>query len=793
MGFVRGTSLTEKRRIAVNHGVSILSEFQGLDAALVAVPLGTVLSKQIELGMDPGVAYAEPDYFANASITPNDPYLSSQWNLERIQAGAGWDIYPGNFNGQGADAIGVTIAIVDTGVKVQEDLNDGRALPGANCVNLSSTCSVGGSSDDYGHGTHVAGIAAAATNNLKGIAGISFNSRLMSVKVLDSSGSGTYSAVANGIIWAAQNGAKVINLSLGGPSFSSTMCDAVTSAGQDYSALVVASSGNSGASDNSYPAACPGALAVGSTNEADARSSFSTYGPSLFIAAPGSNINSTLPTCCMALTSPTGYGSLSGTSMASPHVAGLAALIAGRLGGASTTLQDIKIALAQGADKVGGTVYGADPQNLGCIPACTWNQYFGYGRINVLKSLQYNAGPDFTISSTPASMSIDRGQSAAYTINVTRVRGFADPVTLSASGLPTGSTASFDPNPATDSSATMTVSTSASTPRGTYTITVSGTNSTLTRMTAVSLAVEGPDFSLSVSPPSKTVSPGESGNYSIAVGRVGGHSSDVSLSVTGVPASTTAAFSPDLVTGSSSSLTVTTTRATAVGTYQLTITGSSGALTHTANATLIVALVPPGTPQNLIATAGPANGQITLNWSAPTTDGGSSISSYRIFRSTASNTETFLTSVSGDVLTFIDSGFNSHVRRYYKVSATNVALEGATSNEATATTYVSAPPSEPIGLSAVLLANPLRVQVSWTVPLIPNGPITYKVYRGPSSGGEVFLQPNVGTTFIDTKCSVVPTVICYYKVTAVNTNTLTGLIQESPFSNEASSPGTKFP
>ncbi|MEO7803710.1 MAG: S8 family serine peptidase [Actinomycetota bacterium] len=588
VGFARGTSLIEKQRIAAKHGASILSEFHGLDAALVAVPPGSVLRKQLELGTEPAVSYAEPDYFLHASITPNDPYFASQWNLDRIQAGAAWDTYPGNFGGQGAAGTGVTVAIVDTGMKVQEDLNDGRAFAGANCV--IGACTAGGSADDNGHGTHVAGIAAATTNNLKGVAGVSFNSRLLPVKVLNSSGSGTYAAAISGITWAAQNGAKVINLSLGASTFSSALCNAVANAVQNYSALVVAASGNDGLNGVLYPAACPEALAVGSTNETDARSYFSNYGSSLFIAAPGENINSTLPICCTQLNSPTGYGILSGTSMASPHVAGLAALIAGRLGGATTTLQNIKIALAKGADKVGATAYGADPRNLGCNPGCTWNQYFGYGRINALKSLQYNAGPDFTLSSAPASQSINQGQSANYTININRVGGFADSVTLSASGLPSGSTVSFNPNPTIASSTVMTVSTTSSTPAGTYTITVSGTNGTLTRTTTVSLGVVVPDFRLSVSPASVTVSPAASGNYSITITRVGGYSADVSLSVTGLPASTTASFSPNPVTGSNSSLTVVTTSSTPVGTYPLTITGSSGALNRTANATLIVSV-----------------------------------------------------------------------------------------------------------------------------------------------------------------------------------------------------------
>ena len=217
----------------------------------------------------------------------------------------------------------------------------------------------------------MAGIAGAATNNGLGVAGVAFSSPVIPVKALESNGSGWDSDVANGILWAAQHGARVINLSLGGV-YSQTDCDAVYTAEHTYGALSVAASGNDSSSVPSAPAACPGAVGVAATDRFDSAASFSNFGsPDVFVSAPGVGIWSTFW--------PTPYASESGTSMASPFVAGLAALLFGEH--PDWTPTDVRRVLAATSDKVGGVAYGPDP--YGSCSGCTWQQSYGYGRVDV--------------------------------------------------------------------------------------------------------------------------------------------------------------------------------------------------------------------------------------------------------------------------------------------------------------------------------------------------------------------------------------------------------------------------
>jgi subtilisin family serine protease len=319
------------------------------------------------------VVFAEPNFLASATLAaPNDPSFKSQYGLVRIGATDGWGVYPGSYSA----AAGPTIAVVDTGVDVTHPDLSGHLLLGsaANC--LSGICDRSASvADDEGHGTHVAGIAAALANNQTGIAGVAFNSPLLPVKALDSTGTGSYAAISSAIAWAADHGAKVINLSLGGYAYSATLCAAVGSA-VDAGVLVVAAAGNDGVSDPFYPAACPGAVGVSATTSNDVKASFSNFGsPDVFVSAPGESIYSTY--------TGGGYTTLSGTSMATPFVSALGALLFGQ--SSSRTVFDVRAILATTSDKVGGTDYGNDP--YGTCTSCTWSPLLGYGRINAAKAL----------------------------------------------------------------------------------------------------------------------------------------------------------------------------------------------------------------------------------------------------------------------------------------------------------------------------------------------------------------------------------------------------------------------
>jgi hypothetical protein len=336
----------------------------------------------------PDVAYAEPNRVRHLLTvgTPDDPDYSQQWALSTIDALGGWSLFPGTF----APAIGVPIGIVDTGVDAtHSDLSSRISASSAVC--LGGGCTEGTPTDPVGHGTHVAGIAGAATDNAVGVAGIAFSSPLIAVRVFhddpDDGWVADDSDIADGIVWAAQHGARAINLSLGGPGFTQTLCNAVELAMNSYHAVVVAAAGNSAVATPSYPAACPGAIGVAATDSADLPAYFSNYGsPDVFVSAPGVDILSTYPaalspTDCPA--DPVGYCHLDGTSMASPFVTAVAALLVSLH--PSVTPTAVRQMLATSSDKVGPYAYGPDP--YATCAGCTWEPDYGYGRIDVARAL----------------------------------------------------------------------------------------------------------------------------------------------------------------------------------------------------------------------------------------------------------------------------------------------------------------------------------------------------------------------------------------------------------------------
>jgi thermitase len=257
----------------------------------------------------PDVEYAEPDPVATAFGTTNDPFFTSgqEWHLAKIQAPAAWDVTTGSQ--------GVVIAVLDTGVAAGHPDLAGKVLAGG----YDFVSNDADPSDDHGHGTSVAGAAAAASNNSIGVAGVSWASPILPVKVLDAAGSGNHSAIASGVVYAADRGAHVINLSLGGTSGSQTLQDAINYA-WNKGAVVIAAAGNNGNNIPCYPAAYTRAVAVSATNSADVRTSWSNFGSYVDIAAPGENIITT------ALWD--AYSSANGTSFAAPVTSGVVALMA---------------------------------------------------------------------------------------------------------------------------------------------------------------------------------------------------------------------------------------------------------------------------------------------------------------------------------------------------------------------------------------------------------------------------------------------------------------------------------
>lgn len=289
--------------------------------AIARVSPESAADLMVRLEHDARVEGVERQAVARAFFTPNDPKYTEQWHMKRAGAEKAWDY------GCGA---GVTVAIVDTGIACYDD---GGFMKGSD---LQGTACVGGynfvgkneiAADDQGHGTHVAGTIAQTTHNGVGVAGLAHCAKLMPVKVLSKGGWGTMADVAEGIRWAADHGAQVINLSLGSSAKSKVVESAVTYA-YKKGVVVVAAAGNSGKSVG-YPAAYPGAIAVSATDKNDAIAWFSSRGPEVAIGAPGVGV--TQQTICEeGKNRCEQWGVFNGTSMAAPHVAGAAAILVGQ-------------------------------------------------------------------------------------------------------------------------------------------------------------------------------------------------------------------------------------------------------------------------------------------------------------------------------------------------------------------------------------------------------------------------------------------------------------------------------
>jgi thermitase len=307
--FRPGTAASDVALVHRHNRGQVLQVLDRIGVQVVRVPKGEELRAVADYRANPNVAFAEVDGIVRAlSFTPNDPMLPDQWGLARVEATPAWGVTRGRST--------IRIAILDTGIDARHRDISPKVVAARNFTTSSTV------SDRNGHGTHVAGIAAAVTNNARGVAGLGFTSVLINGKVLGDDGRGTWSWVANGIIWAADNGAQVINMSLGGTSRSVTVENAVNYA-WGLGAVLVAAAGNSNSSSLTYPAAYATVIAVGATARNDARASFSNFGTWVDVAAPGVDILSTFPRSWWI----NRYRRMSGTSMSAPFVAGLAGLV----------------------------------------------------------------------------------------------------------------------------------------------------------------------------------------------------------------------------------------------------------------------------------------------------------------------------------------------------------------------------------------------------------------------------------------------------------------------------------
>ncbi|WP_010531413.1 S8 family peptidase [Lentibacillus jeotgali] len=283
------------------------------------------------LNNNPNVEYAEPNYKMESTWSPNDPYANRdyQYGLFTTNTNNAWDVTRGSSNQE--------IAVVDTGVDYNhEDLSD-KTILGYDFVENDDD-----PLDQNGHGTHVAGTAAAETNNGTGVAGMAPESSILAVRVLDAQGSGSLANIVDGIRYAADHGAEVINLSLGCDCDTQAMEDAVNYAWNKGS-VVIAAAGNAGVSTQFEPASYDNVIAVAAVDSQNNLASFSNYGSWVDVAAPGVDIASTVQR--------NGYAYMSGTSMASPHVAGLAGLLAAQ----GRDNAEIRSAIENTANPISGT------------------------------------------------------------------------------------------------------------------------------------------------------------------------------------------------------------------------------------------------------------------------------------------------------------------------------------------------------------------------------------------------------------------------------------------------------
>jgi serine protease len=360
-------------------GASSSRELTASGIEQLDIGAGSVPDTVAALRRSPLVEFAEPDYVRSIDYTPNDPYYTDpgnlQWNMKNPVASGGidmpdaWDLTAGTPS--------VVVAILDTGVAYRTgggytqapDLAGTHFKQGYDFINNDPYAD-----DDHGHGTHVSGTVAQSTNNALACAGVAFNVTVMPVKVLDRSGYGDDAQLIQGIEFAADQGASVINMSLGGPDPSAAIEDALAYAfGKNV--VICAAAGNKGTSPVEYPAAYPECVAVGATNRASAKTSYSNYGSALDIVAPGGDGTGPIYQQTFKNVGQPASGfvvkGMTGTSMATPHVSAVAALVKARNP-------------SWGASDVRGVVTST-AHDLG---TAGWDQYMGWGLLDANSALQ---------------------------------------------------------------------------------------------------------------------------------------------------------------------------------------------------------------------------------------------------------------------------------------------------------------------------------------------------------------------------------------------------------------------
>ncbi len=327
IGFNRGVDQTRQRDVIRRFGLADLENLDVFNAKVVKAPKGRFQPSAVRIMADPDVYYVEEDFYTNwlvgagvsfqatplpslGSIMKNLPKFEPKaagkgeqpWGIVRVKAEDAWERTGGGS--------GVRVAVIDTGIDFNHPDLRANYKGGYNAIDSDKP-----PMDDHGHGTHVAGTIAAVKDG-EGVVGVAPNASLYAVKVLDKNGGARLTSIIKGLIWVARNDIQVANMSLGSPMGSLFMRLAVKYA-SSKGVAIIAAAGNSGGSVG-YPAAYPDTIAVAASDSKDGRATFSSRGKAVDFIAPGVDVKSTLPGGK--------YGRYSGTSMSTPHVAGLAAL-----------------------------------------------------------------------------------------------------------------------------------------------------------------------------------------------------------------------------------------------------------------------------------------------------------------------------------------------------------------------------------------------------------------------------------------------------------------------------------
>jgi len=500
-------------------------------------------------------------------------------NVGRINAPALWNL---GYRGQG-----IVVANMDTGVDVGHPDLAGRWRGGGNSWYDPNGQHPTTPTDVSGHGTQTMGVMVGGDAGGTSL-GVAPDATWIAVKIFNDRGSTTSTMIHLGFQWlldpdrdpATPDAPHVVNsswtMSTGGCNldFQQDLRN-LRAAG----ILPVFAAGNYGPTAGTVlsPANNPEAFAVGGTDDADMIDPSSSRGPSACaqavapkLAAPGVGIHTT---DLYGL-----YTDATGTSVAAPHVAGALALLLSAFPELSADRQEA--GLESGAADLGASGVDSD---------------YGFGRLDALAAYQWlGTSPDFTVTASPSSVTSTPGGTATYTVSVAGTNGFSSDVALSVAGL-SGSQASIDLTPAVipggSGSAQLTITTAATIAPGTYPLTVTGTSGSTTRTASASLLVSPPpDFGITATPSSLTVVAGTAGTATVGVSSLNGFAGDVTLSLTGLPSSVgSATLTPPVVTAAGSAqLSISTLTSAPSGSYPLTVTGSSGATSHTAALTLIV-------------------------------------------------------------------------------------------------------------------------------------------------------------------------------------------------------------